>query len=316
MKDNHPLVSVVVITYNSKSFLATTLDSVKQQTYDNIELIVSDDCSTDGTIFYIKSWLNENAKYFYHAALVESPINTGTAPNINRGINKASGKWIKLLSGDDKLLQNSITDYVKFINANPQCNICFGKLKFFGEDQLQVNFFRAHYESAYYPYLQGDYSVQWRRIQEELFVPGPGLFYKKQLWEKVNGLDDRFPFADEYPFTYNVLESGERIYFLDKEVYGYHIRNGSLYKKDSGILDKRVFNDQYNYIKKSHVFKMIKHGYPFIALHVLLTYFRQSLMNINTTSFVSRGSFLLFFFSPYSYRIILKRIKILIKERR
>ena len=307
MKDNYPLVSVVVITYNSQNFITETLDSVELQTYNNIELIISDDHSTDGTVSYIKSWLKEKSDRFVRVALVESPINTGVAPNINRGIKKATGEWIKLLSGDDKLLTNSITDYVDFINDNPQCNICFGKLHFYGEDAEYIKHVKEDYNHRYYPYIKANYRAQWRKIQERLFVPGPGLFYKKDLWNKVGGFDERFPFADEYPFTYNVLESGERIFFLDKEVYGYHIRKGSLCR-ENGLINIKVFEDKFNYIKEVLIGKSVRHGFIFTLVHVLIKYYRAYLVYYKKPLFIRRCSVILYLFSPYSYPIIFKKL--------
>lgn len=309
MNENSPLVSVVIITYNSQDTIIETLESVKAQTYKNIELIVSDDCSTDGvTIPIIKKWMDENSDCFVRTLLVETPINTGVAPNVNRGIREAKGVWIKGVSGDDKLLPNSIADYVDFVKDNPQCNICFGKLYFWGEDEEAVKRSRIYYEQTYYPYLKADYKVQWRRIQETLFVPGPGLFYKKSLWEKVGGLDERFPFADEYPFTYNILESGERIYFLDKEVYGYQIREGSLCRDVYGK-NIRVFNDQYNFIKKVHVKKVVKYGHPFLALHILIFYYQSSLVYLKVPKYVRKLTWGLYLFSPSSYKFLIHSVK-------
>ena len=305
MKDNYPLVSVVVITYNSQNFITETLDSVELQTFNNIELIISDDHSTDGTVSYIKSWLKEKSDRFVKVALVESPINTGVAPNINRGIKKATGEWVKILSGDDKLLANSITDYVEFINNNPQCSICFGKLHFYGEDAEYIKHVKEYYNHRYYPYIKANYRAQWRKIQERLFVPGPGLFYKKDLWNKVGGFDERFPFAEEYPFTYNVLESGERIFFLDKEVYGYHIRKGSLCR-ENGLINIKVFRDKYNYTNKLLVRKIFKHGHPLIALHVKIINYRQLLIYNKAPLFKRKISCLLYLFSPYSIIHIFK----------
>lgn len=54
MSSTNPLVSVVVITYNSSKYIVETLNSVKKQTYKNIELIITDDCSTDNTVSVIK----------------------------------------------------------------------------------------------------------------------------------------------------------------------------------------------------------------------------------------------------------------------
>ncbi len=104
MKRKLPLVSVVIITYNSSEFIMECLDSIAVQTYDNIELIISDDCSTDNTIALCKTWLSKYQGRFVNTELLEITENTGITKNINRGCKLAKGEWIKPLAGDDLLL--------------------------------------------------------------------------------------------------------------------------------------------------------------------------------------------------------------------
>ena len=62
--ENIPLISVVVLTYNSSLYITETLNSIKDQTYDNIELIITDDCSTDSTLIICEDWINLNKSRF------------------------------------------------------------------------------------------------------------------------------------------------------------------------------------------------------------------------------------------------------------
>ena len=90
-----PLVSVVVITYNSAQYVLETLNSIKEQSYSNIELIISDDCSKDKTVEICRDWLAKNKEKFVRTELITVEKNTGTSANINRGIKASKGKWIK-----------------------------------------------------------------------------------------------------------------------------------------------------------------------------------------------------------------------------
>jgi alpha-1,3-rhamnosyltransferase len=67
---SNPLVSIVVITYNSSSYVIETLESIKAQTYQNIELIVSDDCSKDKTVDVCKKWIEKNKQRFVRTELI------------------------------------------------------------------------------------------------------------------------------------------------------------------------------------------------------------------------------------------------------
>ena len=111
-KKENQLVSVVLITYNSSSYVLDTLESVKNQTWDNIELIVSDDGSTDDTITICSSWIAENQNRFYKVVLITVAENTGIPSNCNRGLRATQGEWLKIISGDDILLNSCISQYL------------------------------------------------------------------------------------------------------------------------------------------------------------------------------------------------------------
>ena len=112
MNELSPLVSIVIITYNSSTTIVETLDSVKRQTYSNIELIVSDDCSADNTVEVVKGWMERNKSRFVRAKLIESDVNTGVAVNLNRGNKDARGIWLKSIAGDDKQYRTALKRHI------------------------------------------------------------------------------------------------------------------------------------------------------------------------------------------------------------
>src|SRR5438309_3687253 len=95
-----PLVSVIVLTYNSAITVLETLESIKQQTFRNIELIITDDCSKDNTVEICSNWLNSNKGIFVRVIILEVDKNTGTSANCNRGLKASTGQWIKFIAGD------------------------------------------------------------------------------------------------------------------------------------------------------------------------------------------------------------------------
>ena len=76
-----PLVSITVITYNSAKYVIETLESAKAQTYQNIELIISDDHSTDNTVKDCRQWIEKNKEWFIRTVLITIPENTGVPAN-------------------------------------------------------------------------------------------------------------------------------------------------------------------------------------------------------------------------------------------
>ncbi|PMB24596.1 hypothetical protein CEN47_17710, partial [Fischerella thermalis CCMEE 5319] len=113
-KDYNPLVSIIVITYNSAKYVLETLESAKAQTYQNIELIVSDDGSTDETVEICRKWIEENKERFVKTELITVPANTGIPANCNRGVKAAKGEWVKLIAGDDILSDFCIERNISF----------------------------------------------------------------------------------------------------------------------------------------------------------------------------------------------------------
>ncbi|KAA6340147.1 putative glycosyltransferase EpsE [termite gut metagenome] len=299
--NNQLLVSIVVITYNSSKYVLETLESAKVQTYQNIELIVSDDCSTDDTVDVCQNWLDENKERFVRTELLTVLKNTGVSANCNRGYKVAKGEWIKGVAGDDMLFPHSISDYLSFV-IKTQCDICFGKLMFFGDNEELVEKSQVFYEKNYYPYLKMDQKSQLNEILKRLFVPGPGLFYSKVLWDEVGGFDEKYPFCEEYPFTYKILNMGKQIYFIDTPLLLYRIREGSLCRDVLGLND-RVFRDNRQYFIDYRRWQMLKRGLILHVWHESLLFFYTSLKYRYGINF----KFLLFL-SPIAYYIKAKRV--------
>jgi glycosyltransferase involved in cell wall biosynthesis len=105
-----PLVSIIVITYNSSKYVLKTLESASAQTYPNIELIVSDDGSTDNTIEICREWMEQNKGRFVRTELVTTPVNTGIPANCNRGLKASRGVWVKLIAGDDFIAESYVAE--------------------------------------------------------------------------------------------------------------------------------------------------------------------------------------------------------------
>ena len=81
----NPLVSIIIVTYNSANFVLETLESTKKQSYPNIELIVTDDCSSDKTIEICKEWMEKNKTFFIGTSLLIAEKNTGISGRYDRG---------------------------------------------------------------------------------------------------------------------------------------------------------------------------------------------------------------------------------------
>ena len=108
---NHGLVSIITPTWNCARFICETIQSVQSQTYQNWEMIISDDCSTDNTREVIEPYLKEDSRIKY----ICNPKNSGAAITRNNALKVAQGKWIAFLDSDDLWLPEKLEKQVTFM---------------------------------------------------------------------------------------------------------------------------------------------------------------------------------------------------------
>lgn len=113
-------VSVIIISYNFSKFIEDSLASVLNQTYPNLEIIVCDDGSTDGTQQIVRSFADQHP----HIIPLLSDRNNGLCQNINRGLDRFEGEYVALLSGDDLMRPNKIIKQVEFLDRHKDCGLC------------------------------------------------------------------------------------------------------------------------------------------------------------------------------------------------
>lgn len=218
MERPNPLISVFIVTYNSQEFIIEALESVKSQTYQNIELIVSDDCSNDNTVSLVKKWLSDNTRRFTWVEIIEASNNTGTSANYNRAVKACHGEWLKMLDGDDKLLPFCISDFVDYVIHHPNAGVVFSKVVGFG-DMENANKWPWLNVKRFFDTFN---SIQFRIIlSNQNFLPSASVFLKKNVWQSTGGYNEDIPLIEDWPFWIKVLENGYKFDFLDKETACY-----------------------------------------------------------------------------------------------
>ncbi|EET1662312.1 glycosyltransferase family 2 protein, partial [Escherichia coli] len=115
------LITIIVASYNSKDYILETLESCINQQYQNIEIIIVDDCSSDNSVELIKQWCKEKKSTSpkIRCILVESERNKGIPANLNNALPFINGDWIKCIGSDDILLPEAISE---FVNRLEKCS--------------------------------------------------------------------------------------------------------------------------------------------------------------------------------------------------
>ena len=177
------LVSAVVVTYNSADTVIETLDSIYNQTYPRIELIVSDDYSTDNTGEIVREWCRTHRQRFERVLIRNPKRNLGVTKNCNHAIAQANGKWIAEMGGDDILLEECIKEKIEYASNN-KCEMVMARMEPFGSEGKNMNNIKARCKRGY-QMLCKDVDVQYDKIMEDCFVFGPmGGFFQKKFFEQ------------------------------------------------------------------------------------------------------------------------------------
>lgn len=223
-----PLVSIVVITFNSSSTVIETLNSLLVQDYEPLEVIICDDASKDNTVEVIKKWENENSDKFKKITVVAHSVNQGICKNVAGGYAHAEGEWIKPIAGDDILLPGAIVSYMELAN-NSDFSVIVSKATTFTSgskiSNLQEDMIPNAMNSSI---IAGAPDVLLRTLYCQNIIPGAGFFMKRSDYEAIGGIDERFYHLDDWPLWINFLKNGKHIGWLSKSLVGYRISSETI----------------------------------------------------------------------------------------
>ena len=199
------LVSICVITYNSSKTVITTLDSIKNQSYKNIELIISDDYSNDNTIEIVNQWIKKNTERFSRVQFITTNKNTGVTGNVNRAVKECQGEFIKTIGADDVLLPEYVSECVNYFKKNTTEQVLFIKLKLIDEDGNELLDNKINYD-----FFNLNSKEQFKYIIKHHlpFLPTPSSIYKKEIFEKFGYFDERIPMWEDGPMYFRLIKNG------------------------------------------------------------------------------------------------------------
>jgi glycosyltransferase involved in cell wall biosynthesis len=174
-----PLVSIVTPSFNQARFLETTIRSVLEQSYPNLEYIIVDGGSTDGSREIIERYADRLAWWV-------SERDQGQTDAINKGFARARGEILAWLNSDDTYQPQAIADAVAFLQARPEVGMVYGDANLIDESGLVIGKFPAR---------QTDY----RRLKRGyVHIPQQAAFFRASIWRQVGPLDPTFYFAMDY----------------------------------------------------------------------------------------------------------------------
>lgn len=225
---NLPLVSVVVPCYNHEKYVKKTIESIINQTYKNIELIVIDDGSKDNSVKAIQELANKYSFTFIHRP------NKGLSATLNEGIQLSKGKYFSTIASDDILILEKIEKQVEFMESNPKFGMCYGKIVYF-ENSIE--------NTSEYPNSNKQGWVFDDLLNYGCFIPAPSTFIRKNVFETVGGYDESL-LIEDWDMWLRIAEKYQ-VGYVDEYLayYRRHDTNISkqafkMYEAEKKILDK------------------------------------------------------------------------------
>lgn len=185
---NFPLVSVICICYNHQDYVVEALNSVMNQSYPNIELIITDDCSNDKSQQVIKNWLNDYPCVLF----IPNEVNLGNTKTFNNAAKKATGDYFIDLAADDILLENCIQRQIEtFINSKfKNTGLVYANIELFDKNN---NFISIYYDETENPQSGDVYEMV---ISRSTKICSVASMIKKEVFETVGYYDENLAYED------------------------------------------------------------------------------------------------------------------------
>ena len=220
------LVTIGVVTYNSSKYVIEALESVKSQSYEDLELVVSDDCSTDNTVDIVREWISANKSRFKYVEILTSEVNTGVAANCNRMRKVYHGVWRKDLAGDDVLDERCIELNMEYISGHSDVQVVLSDCRVFYDNSDETYIQKPGIPVDGF-FMQSAMEQFDSLVQYEVYLNPNTLFMQSALVEKFP-IEERFRYMEDRPFYWSLVSNGVRLYYLPEITVNYRKHSTAL----------------------------------------------------------------------------------------
>jgi len=181
-------LSIVTVCYNSETTIRSTLESVSEQGYGDIEHVIIDGESTDGTL----SILNE---YHLKNKVVVSEPDNGIYDAMNKGIKLASGDVVGTLNADDFYINDQVISHIAEVFEDPAVEACYADLVYVSPENTKkvVRYWKSQ------PYQNGLFKSGWMPAH-------PTFFVRKNVYERLGFFDSNFKIAADFELLFRFIE--------------------------------------------------------------------------------------------------------------
>ena len=242
-----PLVSIVIPVYNASRYLSTAIDSVLSQAYDNIELLIIDDCSSDNSIDIANKYKIKDSR----VKIFKNDHNCKQAYTRNIGIKLAIGKYLAFLDADDIMSHSRIEKQVTFLEENKDILVCGGQVKYINinGEILDIKFELPLLpdEVKAYAYLVNNPIIQSTAIIRLNDFVGAKFSYDESIGD----------IAEDYHLWLDIMNNGYKIANLDF-ICAYY-RCGDIEQTTNRL--KNIIENEFNITLYNNVYKVCNNSF-------------------------------------------------------
>jgi glycosyltransferase involved in cell wall biosynthesis len=203
-KNDSLKVSIVTPSYNQAEFLERTIKSILDQNYSNLEYIIQDGASTDGSTEILKKYKSSITRYDSHE-------DKGQADAINIGLRLTTGDILAWINSDDIYLPGTFSYVVNYFNSHPNIDVVYGHRVLIDNCDKEIG------RWVMPPHDTG--VLKWAD-----FIPQETLFWRRSIWEKVGGcVNDEFDFAIDWDLLLRFQEAGAKIKRLPRFLAAFRV---------------------------------------------------------------------------------------------
>ena len=232
MSEDKPLVSVICPTYNQESFVEEALLSVLEQDYENLQLLVSDDCSADQTLKLIK---NLETRYPSSRLLnITDGKHRGITENCNHCLSYSTGKYVAFFAGDDIFLPGKISRQVEFMEKNPELAFSGHEVEVFNSESGKTLYLWSQHRKM--PQMAGAEYL----LEHGMPYGGVSLMARRELIPQ-GGYDKRLGNVSDLKFFIDILANGNVCDYFPAVYARYRRHENSI----TAISAKESWDDQF-----------------------------------------------------------------------
>ena len=260
------LVSVIINVYNCKVYLQKALDSVREQTYHNLDVILVDDCSTDGSGEFCDEYCNQDARF----RVIHHEKNTGVSGPRNTGLREAKGEYIYFMDSDDYIHERAIE---KLVEAVEKTGLELAAFDFARTDSLAEDTHcpLKHLETEQVPVEQMIFEML-SRVELKWCVVWNKL-YKRSLIDDIF-FNDYYSIQDQ-DFNVRVYQKIEKAAFVPESLYWYFSNPNSLQRNSSYNAKRFFLNAKYRFRMLDYLSKKDKKERKYRAWVIWYGYFQM-----------------------------------------